>query len=106
MQIKLKKQKFNHISKKMINEYGKKYEEIVSKALSKDEIQNELNKLLEETISYDEKNHQAILRLDSEQERLTESFHGKVQDFKTIHDQMQNLHLFDKDRYLDRKSVV
>lgn len=69
-QIELKKQKFNHISQKMINEYGKKYNEIISKDISSDEKHNSIYKLFEETKSYDEKNRQAVSRLNSEYEQL------------------------------------
>lgn len=100
-QIELKKQKFNQVSQKMINEYGKKYEEIMSKDISDEEKKFLSHKLLDETKSYDEKNRQAILRLNTEYEKLSQSFQGKVQNSKTIYNQMQNLHLFDKNRYFE-----
>jgi len=106
-QIELKKQKFNNISQKMINEYGKKYDEIIGKDLSQEEKHEGIYKLFQETKAYDEKNRQAISRLNSEYEQLSNNFQGKVQDVKTIHSQMQNLHLFDKNRYFeDMKSDV
>ena len=59
------------------------------------------SKLFEETKSYDEKNRQAVSRLNAEYEKLSENFQGKVQSAKTINSQMQNLHLFDKNRYFE-----
>lgn len=106
-QIELKKQKFNNISQKMINEYGRKYDEIMSKDMNQEEKQENIYKLFEETKSYDGKNRQAVSRLNSEYEQLSNNFEGKVQDVRTIHSQMQNLHLFDKNRYFeDMKSDV
>lgn len=100
-QIELKKQKFNNISTKMINEYGIKYNEIIDKDLDETEKQQNIYKLFEETKFYDEKNRQAISRLNSEYEQLSQNFTGKVQSSKTIYSQMQNLHLFDKNRYFE-----
>lgn len=101
-QIELKKQKFNNISSKMIKDYGKKYAEITAKKdISDDEKEVLYQKLLDETMSYDEKNRQAVSRLNSEYEKLAQNFGGKVQDFKTTYSQMQNLHLFDKNRYFE-----
>lgn len=100
-QINLKKQKFNSVSQKMINDYGKKYEEIISKDISSEEKDELVSNLLSETKSYDEKNRGAILRLNSEYDNLVQNFQGKVQDAKTIYSQMQNLHLFDKNRYFE-----
>ena len=57
--------------------------------------------MLNETKSFDEKNRTAIARLNLEYEKLLEDFKGKVQDSKTIYGQMQNLHLFDKNRYFE-----
>lgn len=106
-QIELKKQKFNNISQKMINEYGKKYDEIMEKDLEQEKKHEGIYKLFEETKAYDEKNRQAVSRLNSEYEQLSNNFQGKVQDVKTIHAQMQNLHLFDKNRYFeDMKSDI
>lgn len=85
----------------MINDYGKKYEEIMQKDITDKEKKLLAQKLLEDTKYYDEKNHQAISRLDSEYEQLIQNFHGKVQDSQTIYKQMQNLHLFDKNRYFE-----
>lgn len=101
MQIDLKKQKFNQLRLKMINEYGKKYEEIMLKDISDEEKRVLAYKLFDETRSYDEKNRQAVLRLDLEYEQLSQNFKGKVQDSETIYSQMQNLHLFDKARYFE-----
>lgn len=100
-QINLKRQKFNSVSQKMINEYGKKYKEIMAKDITEEEKISLAHNLLEETKSYDEKNRHAILRLNSEYENLAQNFQGKVQDAKTIYSQMQNLHLFDKNRYFE-----
>lgn len=100
-QIELKKQKFNNISKKMINEYGIKYNDILSKDIDDGEKHQSLYKLFEETKSYDEKNRQAVSRLNSEYEQLSCDFKGKIQSSKTIYSQMQNLHLFDKNRYFE-----
>lgn len=100
-QIELKKQKFGNVSSKMIKDYGKKYAEITAKNISDDEKEVLYQKLLDETLSYDEKNRQAVSRLNSEYEKLVENFNGKVQDFKTTYSQMQNLHLFDKNRYFE-----
>lgn len=100
-QIELKKDKFYQVSQKMINDYGKKYNEILSKDISEEEKHNLLNKLLEETKSYDEKNRQVVFRLNSEYENLTQNFKGKVEKTSTIYEQMQNLHLFDKNRYFE-----
>jgi len=106
-QIELKKQKFNTVSQKLINDYGKKYKEIMEKDISADEKKELASKLFEETKSYDEKNRQAVSRLNAEYEKLSENFQGKVQSAKTINSQMQNLHLFDKNRYFeDMKSDV
>jgi len=104
-QIDLKKQKFNSVSQKMINDYGKKYHEITSKDISDDEKKELLDNLLNDTKSYDEKNHQAVLRLNSEYENLIQNFQGKVQSLETIYSQMQNLHLFDKNRYYEDMKV-
>lgn len=100
-QIALKKQKFKAVSSKMINDYGRKYAEITAKDISDEEKEVLYKKLLDETKSYDEKNRQAVARLNSEYEKLSESFQGKVQDSKTTYSQMQNLHLFDKNRYFE-----
>ncbi len=100
-QIELKKQKFNTVSQKLINDYGKKYKEIMEKDISADEKKELASKLFEETKSYDEKNRQAVSRLNAEYEKLSENFQGKVQSAKTINSQMQNLHLFDKNRYFE-----
>lgn len=100
-QIELKKQKFNFANQKTLNEYGKKYEEILEKDISEEEKFNLAKTLLDETKSADEKNRQAVLRLNTEYEKLSENFKGKVQDVKTISCQMQNLHLFDKNRYFE-----
>ncbi len=100
-QIELKKQKFNQVSQKMINEYGKKYNEIMAKDISDEQKQILADSLLNETKSFDEKNRTAIARLNLEYEKLLEDFKGKVQDSKTIYNQMQNLHLFDKNRYFE-----
>lgn len=100
-QIELKCQKFNQVSQKMINEYGKKYEDIMTKDISNDEKVELANHLLEETKSYDERNRQSVLRLNSEYEKLAQNFQGKVENADTIYSQMQNLHLFDKNRYFE-----
>ena len=71
----------------MINDYGKKYEEIMQKDITDKEKKLLAQKLLEDTKYYDEKNHQAISRLDSEYEQLIQNFHGKVQDSQTIYKQ-------------------
>jgi hypothetical protein len=100
-QIEQKKQKFNSVSSKLINDYGKKYDEIISRDLPVEEKNCLLENLLSETKSYDEKNRQAVARLNSEYEKLLEDFQGKVEDSNTIYRQMQNLHLFDKNRYFE-----
>lgn len=101
-QIELKKQKFNSVSQKLINDYGRKYEEIISKDnISSDEKAELTNKLLFDTKSFDEKNRLAISRLNKEYEQLLENFQGKIESFNTIYSQMQNLHLFDKNRYFE-----
>lgn len=100
-QIELKRQKFNNVSQKMINEYGKKYEEIKNDDVSNDVRKLLFDNLLDETRTYDEKNRHSISRLNSEQENLIQNFQGKVQDVNTIYSQMQNLHLLDKSRYLE-----
>ncbi len=100
-EIKLKKQKFNSVCQKMINEYGKKYNEINEKDISEEEKANLKSKLLNETKSYEEKNNQAILRLNAEYENLVKNFDPNIQSVKEIENQMRNLHLFDKDRYLE-----
>ena len=49
-QIELKRQKFNSVSQKLINDYGRKYDEIISKDdISSDEKAELTNKLLFET---------------------------------------------------------
>jgi len=83
------------------NEYGKKYNEIMAKDISDEQKQILADSLLNETKSFDEKNRTAIARLNLEYEKLLEDFKGKVQDSKTIYNQMQNLHLFDKNRYFE-----
>lgn len=100
-QIEIKKQKFNNVSQKMINEYGAKYQEILSKDISADEKIKLSEKLLDDTKSYDERNRQSVYRLNLEYEKLAENFHGKVEKASTIYKQMQNLHLFDKNRYFE-----
>lgn len=106
-QITIKKQKFNSVSQKLINDYGRKYEEISSKDISDSEKNELFQNLLEETKSYDEKNRHAVSRLNSEYENLSQNFQGKVQDVQTIYSQMQNLHLFDKKRFFeDMKASV
>lgn len=100
-QIQLKKQKYQQVSQKMIHEYGKKYKEILNQELSKEEKQELTQKLLEETKSFDEKNRQAVSRLNLEFEKLSQNFEGSVQSSDLIHKQMQNLHLFDKNRYFE-----
>ena len=100
-QIDVKRQKFNFANKKLINEYGNKYEEIIAKDIPEEEKYDLAEKLLEDTKLSDEKNRQAILRLDAEYEKLSKNFKGKIQDTNTIYKQMQNLHLFDKNRYFE-----
>lgn len=100
-QIDSKRQKFNSVSQKLINDYGKKYDEIYSKNISDDEKKNLANRLFDETKCYDEKNHQAVLKLRTENDKLKENFQGKVENVSTIQKQMQNLHLFDKGRYFE-----
>ena len=100
-QIELKKQKFNQVSQKMINEYGKKYDEIMARDISDYEKSVLADNLFLETKSFDEKNRATISRLNLEYEKLRENFKDKVQDSKTIYSQMQNLHLFDKSRYFE-----
>ena len=100
-QIEIKKQKFNQVSQKMINEYGKKYEEIMARDISEEEKKDLADKLLSETKSYDEKNRGAVSRLNLEYEKLSQNFKNKVQASETIYRQMQNLHLFDKSRYFE-----
>lgn len=100
-QIELKKQKFNTVSQKLINDYGKKYKEIMEKDIPANEKKELASKLFDETKSYDEKNRQAVSRLNTEYEKLSQNFQGKVQSAKTINSQMQNLHLFDKNRYFE-----
>lgn len=100
-QIDLKKQKFNSVSSKLINDYGRKYQEIISKDIDVQEKKELVKKLFDETKSYDERNSASISRLNLEYEQLNKNFQGKVQDSKTIYKQMQNLHLFDKNRYFE-----
>lgn len=100
-QIELKCQKFNQVSQKMINEYGKKYEDIITRNISNEEKSTLICKLLEDTKSYDERNRQSVLRLNSEYEKLSQNFQGKVESSNMIYSQMQNLHLFDKARYFE-----
>lgn len=100
-QIELKKQKFNQVSQKMINEYGKKYDEIMARDISDYEKAVLADSLFLETKSFDEKNRTAVSRLNLEYEQLRENFKDKVQDSKTIYSQMQNLHLLDKSRYFE-----
>lgn len=100
-QIELKKQKFSNANQKILNEYGKKYKEIISGDSTEEEKFTLAKQLLEDTKSSDEKNRQAILRLNSEYDNLSKNFKGKVNDVNTIHKQMQNLHLFDKNRYFE-----
>ncbi len=73
-QIELKKQKYNNVSQKLINEYGIKYQEILEKDVSAEEKTNLKTKLLDETRSYDEKNRQAVLRLNQELDKLNRKF--------------------------------
>lgn len=73
-QIELKKQKYNNVSQKLINEYGIKYQEILEKDVSDEEKAELKAKLLEETKSYDEKNRQAVLRLNQEFDKLNRKF--------------------------------
>lgn len=100
-QIELKKQKFNQVSQKMINEYGKKYDEIMARDISDYEKTILADSLFLETKSFDEKNRAAVSRLNLEYEKLRENFKDKIQDSKTIYSQMQNLHLLDKNRYFE-----
>lgn len=100
-QIQLKKQKYQQVSKKMIHEYGRKYKEILNQELPDEEKQKLMQALLEDTKSFDEKNHQAVARLNLEFEKLSQDFAGSVQSSDLIHKQMQNLHLFDKNRYFE-----
>lgn len=100
-QIEQKKQKFNNVSSKLINDYGRKYDEIASKDIPEDEKALAFKKLLAETKSYDEKNRQAVARLNAEYEQLAKDFQGKIQASDTTYKQMQNLHLFDKNRYFE-----
>lgn len=85
----------------MINEYGKKYDEIMARDISDYEKTILADSLFLETKSFDEKNRVAVSRLNLEFEKLHENFKDKVQDSKTIYNQMQNLHLFDKSRYFE-----
>ncbi len=106
-QIDIKKQKFSRLSQKLINDYGKKYDELFSKDISDNEKKELINKLFNETKCYEERNHQAILKLGVENAKLKENFQGKVENVSTIKGHMQNLHLFDKNRYFeDMKAAV
>jgi len=73
-QIELKKQKYNNVSQKLINEYGIKYQEILEKNVSDEEKANLKTKLLEDTKFYDEKNRQAVSRLNQELDKLNRKF--------------------------------
>ena len=58
----------------LINEYGIKYQEILEKNVSDEEKANLKTKLLEDTKFYDEKNRQAVSRLNQELDKLNRKF--------------------------------
>ena len=103
-QIQEKQKKYDAVKQKMISDYGRKYQEIMSKPISDEEKQHFLAQLLEETSSYDKKTNEAAIQLEQESSTLQNSFQNRAKDSERIMQEMTAMHLFDRDRYIqDRK---
>lgn len=103
-QINEKQKKYDAVQKRMIYDYGRKYQEIMAKDISEQEKQAMLQKLLAETKSYESKTNEAAIMLEKEKTNLSNRFQNRAKSSNDIMAEMAEMHLFDRDRYIqDRK---
>ena len=103
-QINIKQKKYDAVKDRMIADYGKKYQEIMSRDISDQEKQVLLQQLLEETKSYDSKTNESAIMLQEELSSLSQRFENRAKRSDDIMKEMTSMHLFDRDKYIqDRK---
>lgn len=103
-QINIKQKKYDAVKDRMISDYGKKYQEIMSRDISDQEKQVLLQQLLEETKAYDSKTNEAAIMLQEELSSLSQRFENRAKNSDDIIKEMRSMHLFDRDKYIqDRK---
>lgn len=106
-QINQKDKKYEAVKDKMISDYGRKYQEILSRDISEQEKQNLLQQLLEETKSYASKSNEVATMLDIQRNEILQQFQNRAKDYDDIMKQIKKLNLFDKDAYIqERKGEV
>ena len=103
-QIDIKQKKYDAVKDRMIGDYGKKYQEIMSRDISEQEKHVLLQQLLDETKSYDSKTNEAAIMLQEELSSLSQKFENRAKRSDDIMKEMTSMHLFDRDKYIqDRK---
>lgn len=102
-QLNEKEAKYNAVRNRMIGDYGKKYQEIMGRDISDAEKQKLLAELLEETKSYDQKTNTAAVELEMQRDEIIMNYQNKSKDSGEIIAEMEEMHLFDKERYMQAK---
>lgn len=102
-QVKEKQTKYDAVKNRMIGDYGKKYHEIMERDISDAEKQKLLAELLEETKSYDKKTNAAAVELEMQSDEIYTDYHMESKESDQIIAEMEEMYLFDKERYLQVK---